>query len=131
MSEILSYLAAALPADVSAGARLLALQCALRMNAYLHVELRAGLLRSLRIDPAQACRELEQARWSSMVNGPGAARVAAELRDATLLARPAARGRLGVAHRVPCPDRWGRAAAATVGRLPRGAQRSVLRGRTE
>ncbi|KDN78028.1 hypothetical protein DF19_40715 [Streptomyces olindensis] len=91
MSEILSYLAAALPADVSAGARLLALQCALRMNAYLHVELRAGLLRSLRIDAVHACQELEQARWASMVNGPGAVGVAAELRDATLLAQSPAR----------------------------------------
>ncbi|WP_234476323.1 hypothetical protein [Streptomyces sp. MBT65] len=91
MGEILSYLAAALPADVSAGARLLALQCALRMNAYLHVELRAGLLRSLCVDPVQACRELKQARWASMVNGPGAAGVALELRDATLLAQSPAR----------------------------------------
>ncbi|MGW3157882.1 hypothetical protein [Streptomyces sp. NPDC001089] len=91
MSEILSYLAAALPADVSAGARLLALQCALHMNAYLHIELRPGLLRSLRINAVQACRELEQARWASMVNGPGAAGVAAELRDAMLLAQSPAR----------------------------------------
>lgn len=111
VSEILSYLAAALPADVSAGARLLALQCALRMNAYLHVELRAGLLRSLRINPVQACRELEQARWASMVNGPGAAGVAAELRDATLLAqspaRPDRRRAADWALRTGCPARIG------------------------
>ncbi|WP_327715993.1 hypothetical protein OG381_11390 [Streptomyces sp. NBC_00490] len=111
MSEILSYLAAALPADVSAGARLLALQCALRMNAYLYVELRAGLLRSLRIDPVKACRELEQARWASIVNGPGAAGVAAELRDATLLAqspaRPDRRRAADWALRTGCPARIG------------------------
>lgn len=91
VAEILSYLAAALPVDVSAGARLLALQCALRMNAYMRVELRAGLLRSLHIDAVEACRELERARWVSVVSGPGTVGVAAELRDATLLAQSPAR----------------------------------------
>ncbi|MEV5687546.1 hypothetical protein AB0L68_30810 [Streptomyces sp. NPDC052164] len=91
VGEILSYLAAALPADVSAEARLLALQCALRMNAYMHVELPAGLLRGLRIDAGETCYELERARWLNVVNGPGAYGVAAELRDATLLAQSPAR----------------------------------------
>jgi hypothetical protein len=45
VGEILGYLAVALPKDISAGARLLALQCALRMNASMQVELPAGLLR--------------------------------------------------------------------------------------
>ncbi|WP_039936926.1 hypothetical protein [Streptomyces himastatinicus] len=111
MSEILSYLAAALPADVSAGARLLALQCALRMNAYMHVELRAGLLCSLRIDAEGACHELERAQWLSVVNGPKTAGVAAELRDATLLAqspaRPDRRRAADWALRIGCPARIG------------------------
>ncbi|MEV5371783.1 hypothetical protein AB0N12_20820 [Streptomyces albogriseolus] len=91
MGETLSYLAAALPADVSAGARLLALQCALRMNAYMHIELPAGLLRGLRFDAEEACYELERARWLNVVNGPGADGVAAQLRDATLLTQSPAR----------------------------------------
>ncbi|MFK0154777.1 hypothetical protein ACIQVK_22200 [Streptomyces sp. NPDC090493] len=111
VGEILSYLAAALPADASAGARLLALQCALRMNAYMRVELRAGLLRSLRIDVVEACHELERARWASVVNGPGALGIAAELRDTTLLAQspalPDRRRAADWALRTGCPARIG------------------------
>ncbi|MFF2511709.1 hypothetical protein [Streptomyces sp. NPDC058086] len=91
MAHILSYLAAALPLDTSAGARLLALQCALRVNAVLRVGLPAGLLRSLRIDSVEACRELERARWLSVVAGPGTAGVTLQLRDATLLTQDPAR----------------------------------------
>jgi hypothetical protein len=91
VAEILSYLAVALPSDASAGARLLALQCALRVNAALRVELPAGMLRSLRIDSAEACRELERARWLSVVASRGAAGVTLQLRDATLLAQAPAR----------------------------------------
>ncbi|UQA34772.1 hypothetical protein KRR37_14245 [Streptomyces sp. HNA39] len=113
VSEILSYLAAALPTDASAGARLLALQCALRMNAYMRVELSAGLLRGLCIDAEEACHELERARWLRAVNGPGAVGVAAELRDATLLAqspaRPDRRRAAEWAVRTGCPARIGEA----------------------
>ncbi|MFJ5179302.1 hypothetical protein ACIP68_36320 [Streptomyces griseoviridis] len=113
MGEVLSYLSAALPADVSARARLFALQCALRMNAYMRVELPAGLLRGLRVDAVKACRELERARWLSVVNGRGAAGVAAELRDATLLAqapaRPDRRRAADWALRTGCPSRIGAA----------------------
>lgn len=87
VGEILSYLAAALPANISAGARLLALQCALRMNAYMHVKLPAGLLRGLCIDAGETCHELERARWLNLMHGPGVGGVAAELRDATLIAQ--------------------------------------------
>ncbi|MDX3069104.1 hypothetical protein PV518_44400, partial [Streptomyces sp. ND04-05B] len=83
---MLSYLAVALPADTSAGAKLLALQCALRMNASMQVELPAGLLRGLRVEAVEACRELERARWLSTADGPQAGGVTAQLRDATLLA---------------------------------------------
>ncbi|MDT0479755.1 hypothetical protein [Streptomyces doebereineriae] len=91
VGEMLSYLAAALPTDVSARARLLALQCALRMNAYMHVELPAGLLRGLRIDAGETCYELERARWLNVVSGPGVGGVAAKLRDAALLTQSPAR----------------------------------------
>ncbi|MFE0448137.1 hypothetical protein [Streptomyces fungicidicus] len=91
MGEILSYLAVALPADVTAEARLLALQCALRMNTWMRIDLPAGMLRSLGVDAAEACRELEQARWLSMVDAPGAEGFAAQLRDPALLAQPPAR----------------------------------------
>ncbi|NUK33591.1 hypothetical protein HRW12_07350 [Streptomyces lunaelactis] len=64
--EMLSYLAAALPSHTGAAARLLAVQCALRMDSKGHVRLPAGVLRSLRLsrDPAP-WSELEQARWLS------------------------------------------------------------------
>ncbi|QCD60821.1 hypothetical protein CEB94_29420 [Streptomyces hawaiiensis] len=91
VAEILSYLAVALPSDTSAGARLIALQVALRVNAVLRVDLPAGLLRSLRIDSPAACRELERARWLSVVAGPGTEGVALQLRDATLLTQAPAR----------------------------------------
>lgn len=91
VGEILSYLAVALPTDVSPGARLLALQCALRMNAHMQVELPAGLLRGLRIDAGETCYELERARWLNVVSGPGSGGVAAKLLDATLLAQSPAR----------------------------------------
>ncbi|MEU0107610.1 hypothetical protein ABZ313_19885 [Streptomyces sp. NPDC006251] len=91
MSEILGYLAVVLPADVSADAKLLALQCALRMNAHMQVTLPTGMLRSLRINAVAACHELERTRWLSTVDGPGAATFTANLRDTTLLAQSPAR----------------------------------------
>ncbi|MGW0573751.1 hypothetical protein [Streptomyces tauricus] len=113
MGEILNYLAVALPPDVSPDALLLALQCALRMKSRMRVELPAGVLRSLRIDAADACRELEQARWLSLLEGPGEAGIAAELRDATLLAQPPARPdrrrAADWALRTGCPARIGTA----------------------
>lgn len=61
--EMLSYLAATLPSHVGAEARLLAVQCALRMNTDGQVRLPTGILRSLRLgrDPLP-WSELEQAR---------------------------------------------------------------------
>ncbi|WP_053748019.1 hypothetical protein [Streptomyces sp. MMG1533] len=109
MGEILGYLAVALPQDISAGARLLALQCALRMNASMQVELPAGLLRGLRIETIEACRELEQARWLTTADSPQRAGVTAQLRDATLLAqspaRPDRRRAADWAVRTGCPAR--------------------------
>lgn len=90
--EILSYLAAALPPGTSAAARLLALQCALRMNIRMHVRLPNGVLRSLRLNAVQdPWRELEHARWLRIIPGNAANEVAAELLDAALLGQAPAR----------------------------------------
>jgi hypothetical protein len=60
--EMLSYLASALPAETGPAARLIALQCALRMNDSAQVRLPLGVLRSLRLEPARdSWRELHQA----------------------------------------------------------------------
>lgn len=62
--EMLSYLSSALPAETGAAARLIALQCALRMNDSAQVRLPLGVLRSLCLEPARdSWRELHQARW--------------------------------------------------------------------
>ncbi|MEU1050662.1 hypothetical protein ABZ400_36785 [Streptomyces sp. NPDC005897] len=90
--EILSYLAAALPAGTSAAARLLALQCALRVNLRMHVRLPNGVLRSLRLNAVQdPWRELEHARWLRIIPGNAANEVVAELLDAALLGQAPAR----------------------------------------
>ncbi len=93
--EMLSYLAAALPDGTEASARLLALQCALRMNAVAEVRIPAGLLRALRLgNRTDPWRELEQARWLSRFPGPadsGGTAVVARLLDAGLLTQSPAR----------------------------------------
>ncbi|QUW85603.1 hypothetical protein SMIR_41900 (plasmid) [Streptomyces mirabilis] len=62
--EMLSYLASALPADTGAAARLIALQCALRMSDSAQVLLPLGILRSLRLGTAKdPWRELKESRW--------------------------------------------------------------------
>ncbi|MDT9701508.1 hypothetical protein [Streptomyces sp. P17] len=89
--EMLGYLGVALPAGTSACARLLALQCALRMNAQAQVRLPAGLLRSLRLaDSPASWRELERARWLCTTSSAANA-VVIELLDATLLSQAPAR----------------------------------------
>ncbi|MER5991540.1 hypothetical protein [Streptomyces viridosporus] len=88
---MLSYLTAALPAGTSAAARLLALQCALRMNTKRQVRLPKGMLRSLGLNTNQGpWRELEQARWLRTVPENTSAK-AAELLDAALLDQAPAR----------------------------------------
>jgi hypothetical protein len=89
---MLSYLAAALPAGTSAAARLLALQCALRMNTRMQIRLPKGVLRSLRLNTASdPWRELEQAQWLRTAPGNAANEVAAELLDVTVLDQAPAR----------------------------------------
>lgn len=64
--EMLNYLASALPAETGPAARMIALQCALRMNDSAQVRLPLGVLRSLRLEPAtDSWRELHQAQWLS------------------------------------------------------------------
>lgn len=59
---MLNYLATALPRETGAGARMLALQCALRMNDSAQVRLPYGMLRSLRLgSAADSWRELHEA----------------------------------------------------------------------
>ncbi|WP_327228629.1 hypothetical protein OG229_38430 [Streptomyces platensis] len=61
---MLSYLAAALPAEADAAARLLALQGALRATASGRLHLPAGLLRSLRLNQQPSpWQGLEQVGW--------------------------------------------------------------------
>ncbi|MET9566278.1 hypothetical protein [Streptomyces tauricus] len=89
--EILSYLAATLPESTPAAARLLALQCALRMNASMRVRLARGLLRSLRLDSPDLWHELEQAGWLYVSPASCASEITAELLDVTLLDQAPAR----------------------------------------
>ncbi|MFI9833764.1 hypothetical protein ACIHIX_39455 [Streptomyces sp. NPDC051913] len=90
--EMLSYLAAALPDNTSATARLLALQCALRMTTTMQVRLPQGVLRSLRLGntPDPWC-ELERAHWLRLTAAHAAAEITAELLDVTLLGQAPAR----------------------------------------
>ncbi|MFF7356367.1 hypothetical protein ACFZA1_27530 [Streptomyces filipinensis] len=61
---MLNYLAAVLPADVGADARLIALQCALRVNDVAQSKLPYGVLRGLRLGAAaEGWHELTQAEW--------------------------------------------------------------------
>lgn len=99
--EMLSYLAAALPAEVDAAARLLALQCALRATASGQLRLPTGLLRAMRMDQHSSLwRELEQTGWLIRLptSTPPASHcgIAAQLLDAAVLAQ--APGRQHRAH---------------------------------
>lgn len=101
--EMLSYLAAALPAHVGAAARLLAVQCALRMDSEGQVRLSAGVLRSLRLDrDPLPWGELERGWWLRRTPTPtptptptapeAAARVmVAQILDGALFAQSPAR----------------------------------------
>ncbi|MFJ6889655.1 hypothetical protein ACIQRC_33065 [Streptomyces californicus] len=82
MREMLSYLAAALPARTSAAARLLALQCALRSTTAGEVNIPAGLIRGMRIASGpSAFAELEAAGWLRSPAGPARAGISVELLD--------------------------------------------------
>ncbi|PJM91460.1 hypothetical protein [Streptomyces sp. CB01373] len=90
--EMLSYLAAALPAGTSAAARLLALQCALRMSTTMEARLSKGVLRSLRLNTTPGpWRELEHARWLRPLPESTANEIVVALLDAAVLGQAPAR----------------------------------------
>lgn len=88
--EMLSYLAAALPDGTGAAARLLAVQCLLRMDSERRVRLPIGILRSLCLDrDPRPWKELEEARWlhgPPTVPGSEGGAVVAQILDDVLLA---------------------------------------------
>jgi hypothetical protein len=83
--EMLTYLASALPRVTSSAARLLALQCALRVNACGEVRLPAGLLRGMRLHRrGEVWQELIQGGWLELSN-PRTAFTQVRLLDAAVL----------------------------------------------
>ncbi|MFF5651636.1 hypothetical protein ACWGI0_33930 [Streptomyces sp. NPDC054802] len=109
--EMLNYFAAALPAETSAGARMLALQCALRMNIAAQATLSFGVLRSLHLETAaDAWRELRDAGLIRTLPSDERA-VVVQILDAGLLTQhPARPDRLRAADwamRGLCPARTG------------------------
>lgn len=113
---MLTYLATALPGEIGADARMIALQCALRMNDSAQVRLPYGVLRSLRLESAvSAWRELDQT--GLMRTYPTTRRaVAVQLLDAGLLTQHPAR-----------PDRLRAADWALRGACPAHASTPLLR----
>ncbi|BFO23179.1 hypothetical protein SHKM778_95670 (plasmid) [Streptomyces sp. KM77-8] len=89
--NMLSYLAATLPGDTSPSARLLALQCALRVDDSLHIRLSRGTLRSLRIDAPEPWRDLERVHWLRTSPPSTRGKIIAELFDSGLLGQAPAR----------------------------------------
>ncbi|GGV01463.1 hypothetical protein GCM10010211_80940 [Streptomyces albospinus] len=102
--EMLSYLAAALPPEVVADARLLAVQCALRATGSGQLMLPVGLLRGMRMAQQQGpWQALEKAGWLVRLPRPhpptDICRIAAQLLDATVLTQaPGRAGRTQAAH---------------------------------
>ncbi|WP_254076277.1 hypothetical protein [Streptomyces sp. P3] len=103
--EMLTYLATALPRFSSPGARLLALQCALRADAHGRLLVPHGLLRAMRLrGHTELWQELAQAHWLHLPDLRSAP-VQVHLRDATLLDHaPGRRTRCHAAHWALHPD---------------------------
>ncbi|MFJ3779633.1 hypothetical protein ACIPX0_49020 [Streptomyces sp. NPDC090075] len=97
--EMLTYLATALPRFTSPGARLLALQCALRANTHGRLRVPHGLLRAMRLrGHTDLWQELAQAHWLHLPDLKSAP-VKVQLRDVTLLDHaPGRRTRCHAAH---------------------------------
>ncbi len=116
--DMLSYLAVTLPAGTAPATRLLALQCALRVDNDLRVRLPQGVLRSLRLDGPETWHELERSRWLRTTPTSTSGEIAVQLFDATLLsqapARPDRRRAADWALRASRPSRTG-----TTGVMPR------------
>lgn len=93
--EMLSYLAAALPAQTSAPARLLALQCALRSTAVGTVSIPTGLVRGMQLGPGtEPFDELHGVRWLHTLapSQLGSEGFTAQLLDVGLRTQAPARG---------------------------------------
>lgn len=109
--DMLSYLATVLPDNSSPPVRLLALQCALRVDEALYVRLPRGVLRSLRLDASEPWRDLEQAHWLYIATPSASRQITARLLDTTLLgqapARPDRRRAADWALRAGSPSRTG------------------------
>jgi hypothetical protein len=112
--EMLAYLATALPRFTSPGARLLALQCALRADTHGRLRVPHGLVRSVRLcGRTELWQELAQAHWLHLPDLKSAP-VAVQLRDATLLDHAVShRTRRRAAHWALHPDPLAAPAAAT------------------
>ncbi|MFF9378218.1 hypothetical protein ACF1BB_27305 [Streptomyces griseoluteus] len=110
---MLSYLAATLPDNTPPLARLLALQCALRVDDTLHVRLPRGLLRSLHVDAPELWHDLEQVHWLRTSLTSTRNEIIAELVDPGLLgqapARPDRRRAADWALRAGRPSKTGQA----------------------
>ncbi|MEU5288538.1 hypothetical protein AB0G97_31680 [Streptomyces sp. NPDC020755] len=92
--EMLSYLAAALPLQISASARLLALQCALRSTTAGRVSIPTGLVRGMCLAPGAALLdELREAQWLHTFTPPqrGSEGFTAQLLDVALRTQAPAR----------------------------------------
>lgn len=140
--EMLSYLAAALPPETSAAARLLAIQGALRTTASGRLWMPAGLLRGMRMHQnPYPWWELEQTGW--LIRLPAASPLAvrcgtsAQLLDAAFLAQaPGRMGRMYAADKalrltscrplrgLPAPDQL--AALALAAHLAPGTMHGII-----
>jgi hypothetical protein len=96
---MLTYLATALPRFTSPAARLLALQCALRVNTRGQVRLPSGLLRGMRLyGRPELWQELAHANWLQLPDLK-AAPIKVQLLDETVLDQaPGRRERRHAAH---------------------------------
>ncbi|MEU6325160.1 hypothetical protein [Streptomyces sp. NPDC047009] len=96
---MLSYLAAALPRFTSPAARLLALQCALRVNTRGQVRLPSGLLRGMRLyGRPELWQELAHANWLQLPDLKSAPVQVHLLDEAVLDQAPGRRARRHAAH---------------------------------
>ncbi|MGJ5797705.1 hypothetical protein ACSCB1_00650 [Streptomyces europaeiscabiei] len=136
MREMLTYLAAALPQLTSPGARLLALQCALRSDTHGCVQLPGGLLRGMRLHGrSELWEELEHTRWLRRTAGTYP-RAQAQLLDVTVLSQqPGSRARARAAHwalrPTPLAPPTGPRAALQLTALPLASHTSRAAGNTD
>ncbi|MDX3716038.1 hypothetical protein [Streptomyces europaeiscabiei] len=134
--EMLTYLAAALPQFTSPGARLLALQCALRSDTHGCVQLPGGLLRGMRLHGrSELWEELEHTRWLRRPAGKYP-RSQAQLLDAAVLSQqPGSRARARAAHwalrPTPLAPPTGRPAALQLTALALASHTSGGAGNTD